>query len=65
VSLASTSEFAEVFQKCQQSIKNHDILKMYQYHSEPSISILMQFRCIAASNTADKGRSPLGELVGN
>ena len=32
VSLASTLGFAEVFQKYQQSIMNHDTFKMYQYH---------------------------------
>jgi len=32
VSLASTLGFAEVFQKYQQSTKNHDTFKMYQYH---------------------------------
>jgi len=32
MSLASTLGLAEVFQKYQQSIKNHDTFKMYQYH---------------------------------
>jgi len=32
VSLASTLGLAEDFQKYQQSIKNHDTFKMYQYH---------------------------------
>jgi len=32
MSIASTLGLAEVFQKYQQSIKNHDTFKMYQYH---------------------------------
>jgi len=32
ISIASTVGLAEVFQKYQQSIKNHDTFKMYQYH---------------------------------
>ena len=32
MSIASTLGFAEVFQKYQQSIKNHDTFKMYRYH---------------------------------
>jgi len=33
--IPSTLGFAEVFQKYQQSIKNHDTFKMYQYHGTP------------------------------